>query len=88
MRGGNCESSFRSSCIECGQISEGYASIIRLELLSRCLEELEIDLRTAANHHNIFGRGMEAESEFKRRRKFPRQEHADAGGQGAAVQIR
>ena len=60
----------------CGQISEGYASIIRLELLPRCVEEFEIDLGTAANHHDIFGRRMEAESELKRRRKFPRQEHA------------
>src|SRR5215211_2582611 len=41
---------------QCGPISEGHAPVIRLELLFRRLEELEIDLRTAAHHHDILGR--------------------------------
>ena len=39
MRGGSCESSFRSSCIgRAVRIWDGYASIIRLELLFRRLK--------------------------------------------------
>ena len=61
---------------QCGQISEGQAPLVGLELLSRGPEELGIEFRAAANHHNILCQRMEAESEFQRRRKFPRDKNA------------